>query len=144
MKIDAKFFLKKEEFVEILEGNLKSKDDFVLKEVINIFKVVDGEDDLNIDIIDVKTVLKAGDNVFILVIRDSDIKIVKEELKNIPFIKSAIIYFCINENYSLLNIQDMIGFVEEKSYDDADIIFGSSMDNSLKDDEFLMVLFGVA
>ena len=143
MRLNAKFFLKKREFLDILEGNLKHREDSFLKEIINILNIADSEDDINIDLVDVKKVLEDGDNVFILVIKDNDIKVVKEELDNIPFIKSSIVYFCISENYSLLNIQDMMNFVEEKSDENGDIIFGSSMDNSLEDNEFLILLLGV-
>ena len=140
MKVDAKFLLSKEKFLSVLEGKLESKSDEMLKAIIDILALNNGENDINLDLLDIKTVLSAGDEVVVGVIQNEDDEIFKKIVDDIDYAKSAMVYFAVNEDYPLLQIQDYMDVVAKKVDENGDIIFGTSIDNSLKDNEALIIL----
>ena len=144
MKINAKFLMSKEDFLSVLEGKLDSKSDKLLKSLIDILALNNGENDINLDLLDIKTVLSAGDEVFVGVIQDDKNELFNEIIDEIEDIKSAMVYFAINEDYPFLKIQDYMSLLEEKVDENGDIILGTSVDNSLKDNESLIILILVS
>ena len=140
MKINAKFLMSKEDFLSVLEGKLDSKSDKLLKSLIDILALNNGENDINLDLLDIQTVLSAGDEVFVGVIQDDKNELFNEIIDEIEDIKSAMVYFAINEDYPFLKIQDYVSLLEEKVDENGDIILGTSVDNSLKDNESLIIL----
>ena len=144
MKINAKFLTSKEKFLSVLEGKLDSKSDKLLKSLIDILALNNGENDINLDLLDIQTVLSAGDEVFVGVIQDDKNELFKKMIDDIKDVKSAMVYFAVNEDYPFLKIQDYMSLLEEKVDENGDIILGTSVDNSLKDNESLIILILVS
>ena len=133
MNLYVEYLIKKDEFLKLLEDkNIKAE---LLKTFIDILSL--DEEGINVDLVDIKSVLNNGDEVILRISNDFNKLIKGEEFK------SVIVYFIVNENFSLLKIQEFMDIIQDRVDEDGDIIFGSNIDNSLKNNEYISFLLGV-
>jgi len=128
-------------------------DDVLYKAVSGISNMVIsyGESDVNVDFNDLKTVMShhglalmgvgetKGENAAIEAIK---MAIESPLLDNISIdgARGVLIHFTLHENYPLVEIDESMLLIQEKADPDADIIFGTTTDNSLGEDEIKVTI----
>ena len=142
MKIRAKFLMSKEDFLSLLNNKNVSITDKILKTVIEIL-ISETENDININLSDIKFVLENGKEVFLGVVQGSQNDIYEYFLEELDKSKALLVYFGINENYPFLKIQKYMNLLKKRVYDNGDVLFGTYTDNSLKNDEIFIILLSV-
>ena len=128
-------------------------DDVLYKAVTGISNMVVsyGENDINVDFNDLKTVMShqglalmgvgemKGENAAFEAIK---MAIESPLLDNISIdgAMGVLVHYTMHEDYPLVEIQESMAVVEEKADEDADIIFGTTTDNSLAPDEIKVTI----
>ena len=128
-------------------------DDVLYKAVTGISNMVVsyGENDINVDFNDLKTVMShqglalmgvgemQGENAAFEAIK---MAIESPLLDNISIdgAMGVLVHYTMHEDYPLVEIQESMAVVEEKADEDADIIFGTTTDNSLAPDEIKVTI----
>ncbi|WP_024788983.1 cell division protein FtsZ [Lebetimonas sp. JH292] len=128
-------------------------DDVLFKAVHGISNMVIsyGENDINVDFNDLKTVMShqglalmgVGEDKGESAAFNSIKKAIESPLLDNISIEGAmgvLVHFTMHEDYSLDEIYEGMNIIEEKAHDDADIIFGTSTDNSLAPDEIKVTI----
>jgi len=128
-------------------------DDVFYKAVTGISNMVVsyGENDINVDFNDLKTVMShqglalmgvgemKGENAAFEAIK---MAIESPLLDNISIdgAMGVLVHYTMHEDYPLVEIQESMAVIEEKADEDADIIFGTTTDNSLAPDEIKVTI----
>ena len=128
-------------------------DDVLYKAVSGISNMVVsyGENDINVDFNDLKTVMShqglalmgvgemKGENAAFEAIK---MAIESPLLDNISIdgAMGVLVHYTMHEDYPLVEIQESMAVVEEKADEEADIIFGTTTDNSLAPDEIKVTI----
>lgn len=128
-------------------------DDVLYKAVTGISNMVVnyGENDINVDFNDLKTVMShkglalmgvgemQGENAAFEAVK---MAIESPLLDNISIdgAMGVLVHYTMHEDYPLVEIQESMSIIEEKADDDADIIFGTTTDNSLSPDEIKVTI----
>jgi len=128
-------------------------DDVLYKAVSGISNMVIsyGENDINVDFNDLKTVMshhglalmgvgeEKGDNAAFNAIKKA---IESPLLDNISIdgAMGVLVHFTLHEDYPLVDMEESMNLIYEKADDDADIIFGTTTDNSLAPDEIKVTI----
>jgi len=128
-------------------------DDVLYKAVSGISNMVIsyGENDINVDFNDLKTVMShhglalmgvgetKGENAALEAIKMAIESPLLDDV-SIDGAKGVLIHFTLNENFPLVSIEESMSLIEEKADEDADIIFGTTTDNSLAEDEIKVTI----
>ena len=128
-------------------------DDVLYKAVSGISNMVIsyGENDVNVDFNDLKTVMShqglalmgvgetKGENAALEAIK---MAIESPLLDNISIdgARGVLVHFTMNEDYPLVEIDESMSLIQEKADKEADIIFGTTTDNSLAPDEIKVTI----
>ncbi len=128
-------------------------DDVLYKAVSGISNMVIsyGENDINVDFNDLKTVMshqglalmgvgeEKGENAAFNAIKKA---IESPLLDNISIdgAMGVLVHFTLHEDYPLMEMQESMNLIYEKVDEDADIIFGTTTDNSLEPDEIKVTI----
>ncbi len=128
-------------------------DDVLFKAVTGISNMVVnyGENDINVDFNDLKTVMShqglalmgvgemQGENAAFDAVK---MAIESPLLDNIAIdgAMGVLVHYTMHEDYPLVEIQESMNIIEEKADEDADIIFGTTTDNSLSPDEIKVTI----
>jgi len=128
-------------------------DDVLYKAVSGISNMVIsyGENDINVDFNDLKTVMshhglalmgvgeEQGENAAFNAIKKA---IESPLLDNISIdgAMGVLVHFTLHEDYPLVDMEESMNLIYEKADDDADIIFGTTTDNSLAPDEIKVTI----
>ena len=128
-------------------------DDVLYKAVTGISNMVVsyGENDINVDFNDLKTVMShqglalmgvgemKGENAAFEAIK---MAIESPLLDNISIdgAMGVLVHYTMHEDYPLVEIQESMTVIEEKADEEADIIFGTTTDNSLAPDEIKVTI----
>jgi len=128
-------------------------DDVLYKAVSGISNMVIsyGENDINVDFNDLKTVMshqglalmgvgeERGENAAFNAIKKA---IESPLLDNISIdgAMGVLVHFTLHEDYPLVDMEESMNLIYEKADDDADIIFGTTTDNSLAPDEIKVTI----
>jgi cell division protein FtsZ len=128
-------------------------DDVLYKAVSGISNMVIsyGENDINVDFNDLKTVMshhglalmgvgeEKGENAAFNAIKKA---IESPLLDNISIdgAMGVLVHFTLHEDYPLVDMEESMNLIYEKADDDADIIFGTTTDNSLAPDEIKVTI----
>jgi cell division protein FtsZ len=128
-------------------------DDVLYKAVSGISNMVItyGENDINVDFNDLKTVMshqglalmgvgeEQGENAAFNAIKKA---IESPLLDNISIdgAMGVLVHFTLHEDYPLVEIEESMNLIYEKADEDADIIFGTTTDNSLSPDEIKVTI----
>ena len=128
-------------------------DDVLYKAVTGISNMVVsyGENDINVDFNDLKTVMShhglalmgvgevKGENAAFEAIK---MAIESPLLDNISIdgAMGVLVHYTMHEDYPLVEIQESMAIIEEKADEEADIIFGTTTDNSLAPDEIKVTI----
>jgi cell division protein FtsZ len=109
------------------------------------------ENDINVDFNDLKTVMsykgmalmgvgyQKGNNSALKAVEEAINSPLLDEVK-IDGAMGVLIHFTMNEKYPLDDIYSAMNVIEEKANPDADIIMGTTTDNSLENDEVRVTL----
>ncbi len=128
-------------------------DDILYKAVSGIANMVIsyGVDDVNVDFNDLKTVMshrglalmgvgeETGENAAHNALKKAIESPLLDNL-SIDGAMGVLAHFTMNENYPFIEVQESMALVEERAHTDADIIFGTTTDNSLADDEIIVTI----
>jgi cell division protein FtsZ len=156
---DSIIVIQNEKLIEISEHNLGIKDAFklvdsvLLKAVSGITNVIlnHSEDDINLDFSDVKTIMghkgksligigeEIGENAAILSLEKA-INSPLLEKHDFKKAKGLLIHFNIHPNYPLYEINKAMQKLEQDCNDDVQIIFGTTTNTDLKEDEVKIIL----
>jgi cell division protein FtsZ len=110
-----------------------------------------GENDINVDFNDLRTVMShqglalmgmgsdQGENAAYNALKKAIESPLLDNL-SIDGAMGVLVHFTINSEYSLVEIQESMEVVYEKADEDADIIFGTTTDNSLSPDEIKVTI----
>ncbi len=128
-------------------------DDVLYKAVTGISNMVVnyGENDINVDFNDLKTIMShqglalmgvgeiKGENAAFEAVK---MAIESPLLDNIAIdgAMGVLVHYTMHEDYPLVEIQESMSIIEEKADEDADIIFGTTTDNSLSPDEIKVTI----
>ena len=128
-------------------------DDVLYKAVSGIANMVIsyGENDINVDFNDLKTVMshkglalmgvgeEKGENAAFNAIKKA---IESPLLDNISIdgAMGVLVHFTLHEDYPLVEMEESMNLIYEKADDDADIILGTTTDNSLAPDEIKVTI----
>jgi len=128
-------------------------DDVLYKAVSGISNMVIsyGENDINVDFNDLKTVMshhglalmgvgeEKGDNAAVNAIKKA---IESPLLDNISIdgAMGVLVHFTLHEDYPLVDMEESMNLIYEKADEEADIIFGTTTDNSLAPDEIKVTI----
>ncbi|WP_457560159.1 cell division protein FtsZ [Caminibacter sp.] len=128
-------------------------DDILYKAVSGISNMVIsyGENDINVDFNDLKTVMShqglalmgvgedKGENAAFNAIKKA---IESPLLDNISIdgAMGVLVHFTLHEDYPLVEMEESMNVIYEKADEDADIIFGTTTDNSLAPDEIKVTI----
>jgi len=128
-------------------------DDVLYKAVTGISNMIVsyGENDINVDFNDLKTVMShhglalmgvgetKGENAAFEAVK---MAIESPLLDNISIegAMGVLVHYTMHENYPLVEIEESMHTIEEKADGDADIIFGTTTDNSLAEDEIKVTI----
>jgi len=128
-------------------------DDVLYKAVSGIANMVItyGEDDINVDFNDLKTVMshqglalmgvgeEKGENAAYNALKKA---IESPLLDNISIdgAMGVLVHYTMHENYPLVEIEESMNIVYDKADEDADVIFGTTTDNSLEPDEIKVTI----
>jgi len=128
-------------------------DDVLYKAVSGISNMVIsyGENDINVDFNDLKTVMshqglalmgvgeEKGENAAFNAIKKA---IESPLLDNISIdgAMGVLVHFTLHEDYPLVEMEESMNLIYDKADDDADIIFGTTTDNSLAPDEIKVTI----
>jgi len=128
-------------------------DDVLYKAVTGISNMVVnyGENDINVDFNDLKTVMSyqglalmgvgemKGENAAFEAVK---MAIESPLLDNIAIdgALGVLVHYTMHEDYPLVEIQESMSIIEEKADDEAEIIFGTTTDNSLAPDEIKVTI----
>ncbi len=128
-------------------------DDVLFKAVSGISNMVIsyGENDINVDFNDLKTVMshqglalmgvgeEKGENAAFNAIKKA---IESPLLDNISIdgAMGVLVHFTLHEDYPLVEMEESMNVIYEKADEDADIIFGTTTDNSLAPDEIKVTI----
>jgi cell division protein FtsZ len=131
----------------------KLVDDILYKAVSGISNMVIsyGEDDINVDFNDLKTVMShqglalmgvgedKGENAAFNAIKKA---IESPLLDNISIdgAMGVLVHFTLHEDYPLVEMEESMNLIYDKADEDADIIFGTTTDNSLAPDEIKVTI----
>jgi len=128
-------------------------DDVLYKAVSGISNMVIsyGENDVNVDFNDLKTVMShhglalmgvgetQGENAALEAVKMAIESPLLDDV-SIDGARGVLIHFTLNENYPLVEIDESMSLIQEKADEDADIIFGTTTDNSLSEDEIKVTI----
>lgn len=156
---DSIITIQNEKLLSTIEKNLGIKEAFLMvdsvlsKAVNGISSVIIGNErsDINLDFADFKTIMThPGDSLMSLgegkgetASEDGIEKALYSPLLgdiDINNAKGALVHFEINSEYPLMNLGMSMNIIEEKISDDADIIFGTTINDELDIDEVKVTL----
>ena len=156
---DSMVVVQNDKLLSIVEKNLGMKDSFKLvdnvlsRAVGGMSSVVlsCGESDINTDFADIKTIMEhkgkailsigegIGDEAAIEAIQSA----IESPLLDNLTIKGAmgvLVHFTINPNFPLAQIQNAMDIIYDNAHEDADIIFGTTSNDNLADNEVKITL----
>jgi len=156
---DSIITIQNEKLLETIEKNLGIKEAFLLvdsvlsKAVNGISSVIIGNEtsDINLDFADFKTIMThPGDSLMTLGEGSGDTASEEgiEDALYSPLLgdidihnaKGALVHFEINSEYPLMNLGMSMNIIEDKIHEDADIIFGTTINDKLSIDEVKVTL----
>lgn len=151
---DSLIIIPNERLLQIVDKSIGIKESFqmvdsVLSKAVNGISVVilgNGEADINLDYSDFKTVMthKGSSLMSIGASKGEDAStFALENALNSPLLDEtditgamgALIHFEMHSNYSLVELGASMEVIEDKINEDADIIFGTSINDDLEEDE---------
>jgi len=151
---DSMVVIKNDKLLTIIEKTLGTNDSFKLVDSV-LSRAVSGmssvvlscnESDINTDFADVKTIMEhkgsailsvgesVGDDAAVEAVTNA----IESPLLDNLSIKGAhgvLIHFQINPNFPLLQIQSAMNIINDNAHEDADIIFGTTSNEKLADNE---------
>ena len=151
---DSIVVIPNEKLLSIIDKNLGIKDSYrivddVLARAVNGMSGVIlsyGEDDVNVDFADVRTVMEHNGLALMGIGEASGADAAKEAVKmaiesplfdnmSIAGAKGILVHFYINPDYPLHEVNDAMAIINDNGADDADIIYGTTTDTSVNKDQ---------
>ena len=102
------------------------------------------EEDINLDIADVETILQEGDRYIIFekeVVGENCVqRVLQDSINSLPLknVKGVLICFEIHPDLALLQLMEAVEIIEDYAHEESSIIFGTKTESSLSK-EFVRV-----
>jgi len=156
---DSLVIIVNDKILESIEKRVGQKEAFALVDRM-LFKTLNGiintllhyhENDINVDFNDLKTVVSNKGNGIIGIGKGSRENAALKAIQNAvnsPFLEQIdikksggiLVNFIINEKYPLVEIEEAMNFLYEQINEDCNIIFGTTTNNNIKEDESEVVI----
>jgi len=135
------------------KGAFKMVDNVLARAVQGIIGIIldSGKNDINVDFADLKTILSySGHSVMSMGVgygENAALEAIEKALNNqllshsdISGSKGILVYFAANSNYSLDKLYEAMEIIQNKSDEEADVIFGTSSDDELDENQVAVTL----
>ncbi len=147
-KVDSIAVIKNDDILKYIDQNDIGKnkfryvDDFLSKSIHGITDLINGRGLINCDIYDLRTVMLGANRMYVGIGRANGKNAAEESVNNALAQLSdvdandirGVILYIIGGKLSLLEVQNIGDSIHNKIRDDADIIVGSTIDESLNDE----------